>query len=497
MSLREGGDLWLTCFIAFRFLTRGQNRFALLVTWLSITGLSLGVALLTLVVSVMSGFDQELRQRLLEMVPHVRMLEPQEKDRVSEFLVDDERVSSIHKYFLASGALRSASGVRPIQIYGIDGEGLSKISPVFKEIAPLKAQEFRTTLNGVLLGAPIAELLGLRVGDLSKLVVVVSDSKGIKPEILNYRLVDTFEVGGDPDYGLALVNLDSQTSSRWERLGETGIEIKLHDPAQALQMSLLLETEFPDAQLHTWTDTYGQLFDAIRLEKSMMFLLLLLFENKNLHQGLRRGNHCISGDAELFVDSRGRGGGAEAISADGFDRVFSPAKGGGSFDGDSALAVGRDERLSVSITLLFEQFPARHGDYTNLLAFRGELLASNARQLQFSTRSHQDAVNRFTGGFTLDDVRTLCDAFFRGTRQVRNNLSGQGQSRRSLVGGTFNGDLVRTHGFVTIGRTHHKHTRHGSVRGQVLNRLVSRSVFPDANGIVGHDINDALLHQCR
>ena len=276
MSLREGGDLWLTCFIAFRFLTRGQNRFALLVTWLSITGLSLGVALLTLVVSVMSGFDQELRQRLLEMVPHVRMLKPQEKDRVSEFLVDDERVSSIHKYFLASGAVRSASGVRPIQIYGIDGEGLSKISPVFEEIAPLKAQEFRTTPNGVLLGAPIAELLGLRVGDLSKLVVVVSDSKGIKPEILNYRLVDTFEVGGDPDYGLALVNLDSQTSSRWERLGETGIEIKLHDPAQALQMSLLLETEFPDAQLHTWTDIYGQLFDAIRLEKSMMFLLLLL-----------------------------------------------------------------------------------------------------------------------------------------------------------------------------------------------------------------------------
>ena len=145
--------------------------------------------------------------------------------------------------------------------------------------------------------------------------------------------------------------------------------------------------------------------------------------------------------------------------------------------------------------MFFEQFPARHGDDTNLLAFRGELLASNARQLQFSTRTHQDAVNRFTGGFTLDDVRTLCDAFFRGTRQVRNNLSGQGQSRRSLVGGTFNGDLVRTHGFVTIGRTHHKHTRHGSVRGQVLNRLVSRSVFPDANGIVGHDVDGAGARQ--
>jgi len=80
-----------------------------------------------------------------------------------------------------------------------------------------------------------------------------------------------------------------------------------------------------------------------------MFLLLLLFANKNLHQGLRRGNHRIGGDAELFVDSRGRGGGAEAISADGFDRVFSPAKGGGSFDGDSALAVGRDERRCLAM----------------------------------------------------------------------------------------------------------------------------------------------------
>ena len=115
---------------------------------------------------------------------------------------------------------------------------------------------------------------------------------------------------------------------------------------------------------------------------------LVAIHEQNLQQRLRRIDHRFGGDAKLFVDSRGRGGGAKAISANGLDRILGPAKGGGRFDGNSALAVGRDDRLSVRITLFFEQFPAWHGDNTNLLAFRRERFASLARQLQFSTSGH-------------------------------------------------------------------------------------------------------------
>ena len=75
MSDTRSNNFWFAFLIAIRFLMRGQNRFALLVTWFSVTGLALGVALLTLVVGVMSGFDQELRHRLLQVVPHLRIVE--------------------------------------------------------------------------------------------------------------------------------------------------------------------------------------------------------------------------------------------------------------------------------------------------------------------------------------------------------------------------------------------------------------------------------------
>ena len=272
----RSNNFWLASFIAIRFLMRGQNRFALLVTWLSVTGLALGVALLTLVVGVMSGFDQELRHRLLQVVPHLRIVEPKDKKKLMESLAGNEKVSSIHDYFLASGALRSHSGIRPMQIYGVNADGLSKIGPIFQNLSRAAFEEFKVVPNSLLLGEPVAELMGLQVGDTSQVAIVVSDPTGIKPRLLKYRLIDTFEVGADPDYQLALVNLDSQTQFDWRSFGETGLEVKLYEPAEADQLSRQIGLKVPDAEVITWSETYGQLFDAIRLEKTMMFLLLLL-----------------------------------------------------------------------------------------------------------------------------------------------------------------------------------------------------------------------------
>ncbi len=262
--------------VAIRFLTRGQNRFALLVTWLSVIGLAIGVALLTLVVSVMSGFDHELRHRLLQVVPHLRIVAPEAQPNVREFLSSNRKISSVHDYFLADGALRSPSGIRPMQIYGVDADGLSKIEPIFQNLSHGVFEQFKTNSNSLLLGEPVAELMGLRSGDMLQVAIVVSDATGIKPKLLSYRLIDTFEVGADPDYRLALVNLNSQNQINWRDLGETGLEVKLFEPNEADQLGHEIAQKMPNAEVLSWSETYGQLFDAIRLEKSMMFLLLLL-----------------------------------------------------------------------------------------------------------------------------------------------------------------------------------------------------------------------------
>ena len=262
--------------VAFRFLSNGQNRFALLVSWLSLAGLILGVALLTLVVSVMSGFERELQTRLLSVVPHVRIISPGSDLDLAELTQNNKMLVSLHDYSLTSGAVRSPAGVRPVQIYGVDEKGLSVIEPVVDSLSEEVVERFFQVEAGLLLGRPLAEQLQLAIDQQVKMLVVESVDGNVSPKAWNYRLIGTFEVGAEPDYQLAIVNLRSQNTEHWRSSGETGIELKLSSPADAPQVAGSIRENNASLEVVTWTETYGQLFDAVRLEKSMMFLLLLL-----------------------------------------------------------------------------------------------------------------------------------------------------------------------------------------------------------------------------
>ena len=262
--------------VAFRFLSRGQNRFALLVSWLSLAGLILGVALLTLVVSVMSGFERELQTRLLSVVPHIRIISPGSDLDLAELTQNNKMLVSFHDYSLTSGAVRSLAGVRPVQIYGVDEKGLSVIEPVVDSLSEEVVERFFQVEAGLLLGRPLAQQLQLAIDQQVQMLVVESVDGNVSPKAWNYRLIGTFEVGAEPDYQLAIVNLRSQNTEHWRSSGETGIELKLSSPADAPKVARSIRENNASLEVVTWTETYGQLFDAVRLEKSMMFLLLLL-----------------------------------------------------------------------------------------------------------------------------------------------------------------------------------------------------------------------------
>ena len=262
--------------VALRFLSRGQNRFALLVSWLSLAGLILGVALLTLVVSVMSGFERELQTRLLSVVPHIRIISPGSDLDLAELTQKNKMLVSLHDYSLTSGAVRSLEGVRPVQIYGVDEKGLSVIEPVVDSLSEEVVERFFQVEAGLLLGRPLAQQLQLAIDQQVQMLVVESVDGNVRPKAWNYRLIGTFEVGAEPDYQLAIVNLRSQNTEHWRSFGETGIELKLSSPADAPKVARSIRENNASLEVVTWTETYGQLFDAVRLEKSMMFLLLLL-----------------------------------------------------------------------------------------------------------------------------------------------------------------------------------------------------------------------------
>ena len=99
---------------------------------------------------------------------------------------------------------------------------------------------------------------------------------GVTPQLLKFTLAGTFELGAEPDYSLVVVNLARQSRAAWSRMGDVGLQVQLDDPLQAATVQNMLTQAAPAATIDSWSTTYGELFQAVRLEKSMMFLLLLL-----------------------------------------------------------------------------------------------------------------------------------------------------------------------------------------------------------------------------
>lgn len=266
----------LTLAIALRFLGARENRFARFVTWVSFIGLTLGVMILTVVATVMNGFDHELRTRLLQAIPHVTIAGADANQPIAILAKQHPTSNSVHNYFQGIGALTNGGSVRPIRLYGTDTAGFSAMEFISDHLQGVSFDDLQEQKAGILLGLPLARSLGLINGDAVSAVISTVSGDLVVPKPLRFNLVGTFEIGAEPDYDLAIVNLDDRTPEQWSQFGELGLQVQLENPLEAQVIAAHLSAAFPDANVLSWTDTYGELFQAVQLEKSMMFVLLLL-----------------------------------------------------------------------------------------------------------------------------------------------------------------------------------------------------------------------------
>ena len=262
--------------LAARMLTHSENRFARFVTWVSFIGLALGVMVLTVVINVMNGFDGELKSRLLRSIPHVTIADATQQDPVFAAAEQISGVISVHPYFQGLGAISVGSQVQPISLYGIGESGIASLSYLADTMHQGTLRDLVADANGLVLGAPLARYLGLAVGDPVVVMVMENRAETIAPKLLRFTLVGTFELGAEPDYSLAIVNLARQSSGGWQSLGTRGLQVQLDDALDAPRVAIELAAIAPDFTVDSWVSEYGELFEAVQLEKSMMFLLLLL-----------------------------------------------------------------------------------------------------------------------------------------------------------------------------------------------------------------------------
>jgi len=271
-------NLWM----AARLTLRGGRGFSRFVGWVSVIGLTLGVMSLTAVMAVMNGFDQELKQRLLGSVPHITLANAQPTNGLLEFAQTDTRVRQIGPYFQGFGVITQSGRAQPVTAIALTEAGFKAQPQLLNALSEGALALLEETPNGILVGAPLARALGTFPGDSLNLLLTVPRGESLGSTVLRAKVVGTFELGADPDYGLLLMSLAAKPMDTWGQLGQTGMRLQLHNAldAQSLLNSLAEAPNLWQGQsevvISSWVDEYGDLFQAVALEKTLMGTLLLL-----------------------------------------------------------------------------------------------------------------------------------------------------------------------------------------------------------------------------
>jgi len=224
----------------------------------------------------MNGFDYELRDRLLGSIPHITLGGNDYSAQVLQDIGQDERVVYVSRFYRGIGAIAQQGRVRPISLIGVDPTDASALGSLERAMVLGSIADLSAVDSGVVMGQPLAGYFGLDVGD--SLLVAVTKPQGDSAVLVTMRLnlVGTFELGADPDYSMLLVNLAEKNAQEWRSLGKLGVRIQLTDPMLATDVAAELIAQNSELQLVTWTEDFGELFQAVQLEKTMMFVLLLL-----------------------------------------------------------------------------------------------------------------------------------------------------------------------------------------------------------------------------
>jgi lipoprotein-releasing system permease protein len=261
--------------------TRSKRRegFVSFISGFSLFAMALGVMALIVVLSVMNGFDREIKQRLLQVVPHItgRLADgitgPQIQQLEQLLVADGASVSAVVPMVQSFALLSRADEQTGVMVQGFDRDWprseLLAEGMLSGHMEQLQAGEF-----GIVLGAQVARKLGLFVGDklqLSLPAVTVTPA-GVFPRIKSVQVTGIFQVGAQVDASLGFMH--QQDMRRLLQLGDRyqGVQVQMHNAYLADQW--LAKTSNPEIQWRSWTQEMGTLFQAMRMEKLVVSLLL-------------------------------------------------------------------------------------------------------------------------------------------------------------------------------------------------------------------------------
>lgn len=274
----------LSIFIGTRYTrAKRRNQFISFISLTSMIGMGLGVLAMIVVLSVMNGLQDEMRTRILGMIPHATLTstEPlRDWQLLAQQALNNPQVLAAAPHTEIQGMLSRKGVMQPVLVSGVLPEAEQQVSIIAEHmqrgsLAALKAGEF-----GILLGENSARRFGVQIGDKVSLIVpeATKGSVTITPRLQSFTVVGVFKVGADLDGSLALIHVaDAAQLKRWPLDQVQSVRLTLKDLYQAPQVSAQIAAGLGQGFSATdWTKTQGSLFQAMQMEKTMIALLLLL-----------------------------------------------------------------------------------------------------------------------------------------------------------------------------------------------------------------------------
>ncbi len=261
-----------------------RNHFISFISAISMAGIALGVAALIVVLSVMNGFQKELRARILGVASHVQISGADNRladwHAVAKIAAEEPRVVASAPFVNAQGMLSAGQAVRGSVVRGIVPEREEKVAEIGLHMRAGKLESLRPGGFGIVLGSELARALGVLPGD--KLALIAPQGlvtpAGVIPRLKQFTVVGLFEVGMfEYDSGLALVHLED--AQKLYQMGDavSGLRLRLDDlfAARGVARQLLAKLG-ADLYATDWTRSHANFFRAVEIEKRVMFIILLL-----------------------------------------------------------------------------------------------------------------------------------------------------------------------------------------------------------------------------
>ncbi len=272
-------------FVGLRYTrAKRRNHFISFISITSMLGVALGVAALIVVLSVMNGFQKELRTRILGVTSHVQIMGLDGKlsdwRKIAAEAQKHPDVVAAAPYITAQGLISNRGTVQGTLVRGVLPGAEAKVADVGEHMRSGSMDDLRPGRFGIVLGIDLAMSVGARVGD--KIVLIAPQGQvtpaGILPRLKQFEVVGIFEVDmAEYDAGLAFMHLeDAQKLYRLEDR-VSGVRLKLHDLFKATLVARdLMRTLSSDVYATDWTRSHANFFRAVQIEKRVMFIILVL-----------------------------------------------------------------------------------------------------------------------------------------------------------------------------------------------------------------------------